>query len=525
MPRSMVYKTKYTALTNQEVLALLQNPRDEMISTLPALSPKHGDIYLYSYKGRPDAKKDWRADQIRWAHMGVHSLPKKDPKIVKTYHQKILCGKREKFFRYGYESTDKRIGLVVVHYLGSDREREGVHDTLQSFPQCSDDRTLPTSLENVDERFVNDPGVSCREEPVDMSDFLVNMQLPESVGQLAHKLSSEKAKSKLMRDDIYGVYELRFALDNFIRNFTLLPELIIVVSLPKIVDLYNEVCSINQHQLLSYDTTFTIGDYYVSPIVFKCPWFKGQPSIPLAAMIYDNGSAEVHKTFFNILNDLTVNFNNADIRLVTSREGAIANALDSVVPEITHVLRWDHILKEVESWVSGHKSRADKMDYVSHVRHLLESDSESLFHKLYEGYRQEWSEPFVLYFDENIKSDLVYKSGRWLLNELRIYTPGSGVVTNVSDSMNIVLKKLTAWKEVNLEQMVLALYFLQTFYLKEVLRGRCGTGNYHLRKPYEHLAMDSADIAFTNDYFYLPPDDIIAFLENKSWTQKQNVDG
>ncbi|XP_075062830.1 uncharacterized protein LOC142151269 [Mixophyes fleayi] len=512
MLQSIVYTTRFTPLSKQEVLALLENPKDEMISTLPAINPNHGDVYLYSYKGRPEAKKDWRADQLRWVHKGVHSLPKKNPTIVKTYHQRIICGMREKFYRYGYESTDERVRMVVVHYLSGCTR--GIVDR---YPQCSDDGTLPSLLENIDSSRNG-----FKIETVDASNF--HVQLPESVGQISHKMKNVRTKRKMSREDLYGVYDLHFALDNFIRNLILMPEFIIVVSLPEIVNLYNEVCSINQHQLLSYDTTFRLGEYFVSPIVFKCPFFEEQPSIPLAAMISDNRSIDVHKIFFRAMNDITVNFDCSDVRLVTDREWTMTSALDSVIRNIKHVFRWDHILKDVGSWLTTHKHRAAKLDYLTHIRQLLDSDSEEDFQRLYEGYLKEWSQPFVLYFEENIKYDILHKSGKWLLNELGIYTSDIGVTSNVSESMNALLKRLTAWKDVNLEQMVLALYFLQTFYLKEVLRGRCGTGNYRLREEYVHLAMDSASVVFNDDYFYLTPDDIIAFLENKSWNLTQNVD-
>ena len=36
------------------------------------------------------------------------------------------------------------------------------------------------------------------------------------------------------------------------------------------------------------------------------------------------------------------------------------------------------------------------------------------------------------------------------------------------------------WKEVRPDEMLLTLFELQTFYISEILRGRCHPGNYHL---------------------------------------------
>lgn len=80
--------------------------------------------------------------------------------------------------------------------------------------------------------------------------------------------------------------------------------------------------------------------------------------------------------------------------------------------------------------------------------------------------------------------------------------------------MNTILKRLTQWKEVNLEHMVLAFYFLQTFYLKEVLRGRCETGNYHVKVEYGSMELDSLNVFFPTDY--VSPEEIIPFLQHKT---------
>ena len=50
-------------------------------------------------------------------------------------------------------------------------------------------------------------------------------------------------------------------------------------------------------QLLSYDTTFQLGDFYVSVLSFKHVLFKENPVIPVAFMFHERKFQTVHEHF------------------------------------------------------------------------------------------------------------------------------------------------------------------------------------------------------------------------------------
>jgi hypothetical protein len=62
-----------------------------------------------------------------------------------------------------------------------------------------------------------------------------------------------------------------------------------------------------------------------------------------------------------------------------------------------------------------------------------------------------------------------------------VYDPFSGITNNISESMNTVIKRLNEWKETPVDAMVLFLYYLQIYYKTEILRGRCGIGEFKLK--------------------------------------------
>ncbi|XP_069491810.1 uncharacterized protein [Ambystoma mexicanum] len=82
---------------------------------------------------------------------------------------------------------------------------------------------------------------------------------------------------------------------------------------------------------------------------------------------------------------------------------------------------------------------------------------------LLENLRKKWSASFVKYFEEKLSKDILTKAGRWFLETVGIYKKTSRVTTNVSESMNAVMKRLTKHKEVYMDEMVLVIYFLQHF--------------------------------------------------------------
>ena len=117
-------------------------------------------------------------------------------------------------------------------------------------------------------------------------------------------------------------------------------------------------------------------------------------------------------------------------------------------------------------------------------------------------------------------SDILSRSGRWILEELQIYDPYSGVTNNQSESLNRVLKDLQGWKEAPVDCVLLALYQLQAFYINEIHRGLAGMGEYHITDPYAVMQSSSS-------VEYVPtssPTEIVSRIKNRTLTQDDDID-
>ena len=61
-----------------------------------------------------------------------------------------------------------------------------------------------------------------------------------------------------------------------------------------------------------------------------------------------------------------------------------------------------------------------------------------------------------------------------------MYTEGSRITINPAESLNAILKRFLK-TQVALQVLVLSLYQLDQFYVKEIIRGRCRTGKFILK--------------------------------------------
>ena len=78
--------------------------------------------------------------------------------------------------------------------------------------------------------------------------------------------------------------------------------------------------SYNNIITLYYDTTFKLGDFYVTPIVFRHVLLRGEPCLPLCFMVYRRKFQSTHERFLQILCEKMPTLFKANICIITDRE-------------------------------------------------------------------------------------------------------------------------------------------------------------------------------------------------------------
>lgn len=102
----------------------------------------------------------------------------------------------------------------------------------------------------------------------------------------------------------------------------------------------------------------------------------------------------------------------------------------------------------------------------------------------------------MIYFEDHLKTDFINNAIRWILEDLNIYDPYSGVTNNIVESMNSLIKRLTYWEEKPLDNIALSFYYLQNYYVNELLRAFCGFGNLTLKNRHRSAQMDRNHVVF-----------------------------
>jgi len=113
-----------------------------------------------------------------------------------------------------------------------------------------------------------------------------------------------------------------------------------------ILDMITDFQEVTRHStpVLYYDTTFCLGDFYVSALLYRNDIFEGAPVMPLLLLVHKRRTTESHELVLKWLRRLT---GVSTAIFVVDREVAITRAIDSVFPQSTVVYCWNHILGDV----------------------------------------------------------------------------------------------------------------------------------------------------------------------------------
>lgn len=138
-------------------------------------------------------------------------------------------------------------------------------------------------------------------------------------------------------------------------------------------------------QCLTYDTTFAIGELYLSVLTFRQPEFEDSPVIPLMYMIYERDVPEVHDTFFMRFAAAVPEFSTPQRMIITSNEEvSITNAIAKHCPDVPRLRCWQHALQNIKLKLQFFNitERQEVQQYESDFIRLLNQDSAGKYKSL-----------------------------------------------------------------------------------------------------------------------------------------------
>lgn len=121
--KAILYGINLNKISSKEAIHILQNPKEDLISTIPPVEPKGGEIYLISDKGDEKRRNDWSHDSYQWVNKGCDGYPRQNAIVWrKTYN--ISTKVADKIGSSGFQRVSFRLTtkspFVLVHYIGDE---------------------------------------------------------------------------------------------------------------------------------------------------------------------------------------------------------------------------------------------------------------------------------------------------------------------------------------------------------------------------------------------------------------------
>ena len=427
---------------------------------------------------------------------------------------KLDQGTCKNFRKDVYISIKTPSAKLLIHYIGDEK---------LSFPQPHGNskkqtklffRTKPSVLQTMEQKIsTHVPAAKLYKDEV--ANEITITGAPRDLKQVQNVKEKMKQDGRFTRDAIANVHELAYNNPGIIHIISTYPDLIIIMGIEQMLAEFQEVLRLHsKQQLLSYDTTFCLGEFYVSPLLFRHTAFKCDPVMMAGCLIHERKLQSHHKQFFKTI------FSKVQAKghpIATDEEAAINNAISSET-NLIRVGCHKHMVNNIKRWVDLHGgTKDDRSVSVQEFITLMACETYNEFTVLYSQKEKRWSEAFVSYFRQRILPK-VDEYGIWALKNF--YECKTPVTTNQSEGFNTILKSLQNWKEVPLDAFVLSLQMLQKFYLNEIKRGKASLGTFELKPDFKHMALNFDELHIEP---IVRPCNIIESLKNKTFIPEQNL--
>ena len=116
---------------------------------------------------------------------------------------------------------------------------------------------------------------------------------------------SLRNSKKLSHDSLYNLHEIYYYLGGYISDVKLAPNVYSIMGLKEAIDEFDKLLQLKTDEsvCLFYDTTFDLGNFYVSTISFQHLMFTENPVIPIAHIIHERKFQKIHEFFFQYIEE------------------------------------------------------------------------------------------------------------------------------------------------------------------------------------------------------------------------------
>ncbi|CAF3822698.1 unnamed protein product [Rotaria sp. Silwood1] len=172
---------------------------------------------------------------------------------------------------------------------------------------------------------------------------------PRNASQCNYRRQKYLNNQKISHDELSNVILLSYELNEFYKLLQLQPETLIILMHDQMKSQLLNLLRITKEIVpLYYETTFSLGEIYVSILGFRNVIFSERPILPLAILMHDRKLQSGHERFVQILNNELPNLHKNCI-LVTDGEDALKNAFRKYYPRMLQLRCWNHAMNDIKA--------------------------------------------------------------------------------------------------------------------------------------------------------------------------------
>ncbi|XP_015792073.1 uncharacterized protein LOC107368716 [Tetranychus urticae] len=491
---SQIESDRELTLDNEQIIELLE--KAEVSETMVPKDPEVDKPYVLK-----KISNDYKIDPWVWA-IGPTNKLKNNLLKNYSYIQTGRDGKKKVrdngfsriiFMKEGSKNVvviykgDKSLGKLRAH--GNSKNRQPFirisKSTIESLKNQTHEASVLKQYEDCKKDVM--AGIPDSMDTESKAKFLLH-HLPRNSRQVKNCRAVVSSRNILSHDDIYACYVLsKTELADEVFKLELVPDLMVMLGNPNIVNFVNRllVQSCVEKQIISYDTTFNLCDYYVSILCARNTELIGDPIFPVCFLIHEKKHEGVHSTFWNTFVKAKININ-SKVPIITDREKSITNAVSSSGFESNHLYCYNHFIADVKYWLS--KTNAPKKDIILYrgmIENLLLTNSEEEFENLCQSYKKTMSSLFKDYFEKKLERDIKAKGATFNAVRYPAFVSGEvNITNNISEALNNMLKSYQCGKKKKLPELMVDLVQFQYAILSEFNRALEGVGNYKLKEKY-----------------------------------------
>ena len=291
-------------------------------------------------------------------------------------------------------------------------------------------RTKPSVREDIQKKIeVEKPHIVYKNLVCENVEGHDAISKPRNIKQLHNAKASKQEEIRLTRDAIYNTHELAYE-GGFIHFLSTYPDLCVVAGEVEMIQELNSVIQLKDEDLLlSYDTTFNLGEFYVSPLVFKHVVFTDNPLVAGLFLIHERKLSETHEHFFKILSSLVKPLKGVPI--VTDMESAIVKAIRENTT-LKQIGCWRHLRQDVQRWLTDNLPKVERSTYVNELYEILRTTTERQCADMIKKMEKQWNEEFTRYFKKSVEPKLGYFCAWSIANSCKLDTKNG--ITNLMSS-------------------------------------------------------------------------------------------